>query len=353
MKKIIIAASIVLLAASCSKPQPVSVAPPSTPVASTTPLTDPTANWQTFTDNDPGLLYYDITNGFSFRYPRGWTIRQDENPRALLEIYDPESSSNLQNCLKETAPSDQLMDCGRQSGDYQIFLIADEYVNYNSLDSWLKTNYPNYNKVNIPGLDVFSYTDDNDNSLDFYYHINTPDQKSGLYFESFPSPDVSQAQADKDVFSQIVQTFGFLQTPLPAFSAQSLSVKYNNKQYGFIFSLPADWMGFSTYTKTWTGNPLPGSQYKTTISGPEIYIRNPNWTTQQPHEDIPIMVFTLDEWNEIQKETLAVSAAPIPPSKLGSNKIYVFALPARYDYDFSIGYQEVEKITQSNPLQGY
>jgi hypothetical protein len=132
-----------------------------------------------------------------------------------------------------------------------------------------------------------------------------------------------------------------------------LPIKYNNTQYGFIFSLPADWQAYSVYTKQWTGNPLAGSDYAKAINGPEIYIRNPNWTAQNPYEDIPIMVFTPAEWNEVQKETLAVSAAPIGPTELGSNQNYVFALPPRFDYDYRTGYQEVEKIMQSSPLQGY
>jgi hypothetical protein len=143
-------------------------------------------------------------------------------------------------------------------------------------------------------------------------------------------------------------------TPVQASSTQiSLPVKYDNTEYGFVFSLPADWQGFSIYTKQWDGNPLTGSKYASVIHGPEIYIRNPNWTTQNPYEDIPVMVFTPDEWAEIQQEKLAVSAAPIPPSELGQNQKYVFALPPRYDYGFRTGFEEVEKIMQSSPLQGY
>jgi len=134
----------------------------------------------------------------------------------------------------------------------------------------------------------------------------------------------------------------------------SLPVKYDNTQYSFIFSLPANWQRYSVYTKQWQGCPLNGSEdCSKAIHGPEIYIRNPNWTVKNPYEDIPIMVFTIDQWNQIQQEKIGVSAAPFPPSELGRNKTYVFALPPRYDYDFSIGYQEVEKIIQSNPLRGF
>jgi len=46
----------------------------------------------------------------------------------------------------------------------------------------------------------------------------------------------------------------------------------------------------------------------------------------------------------------SVSAAPIGPSKLGSNFKYVFALPARYNFAFPIGFEEVEEILNNNPL---
>jgi len=141
-------------------------------------------------------------------------------------------------------------------------------------------------------------------------------------------------------------------SPQPASSTSlDLPVKYDNTQYGFTFSLPQDWDGYTTYTKQWQGNYLPDNTKKT--SGPIIYIRNPKWTAANPYEDIPVMVFTPDEWNDIQKENLSVSAAPIPPSELGQNTKYVFALPARYDYDFSTGYQEVEQIMQNSPLKAY
>jgi hypothetical protein len=65
------------------------------------------------------------------------------------------------------------------------------------------------------------------------------------------------------------------------------------------------------------------------------------------------MVYTLDQWNQVQQGTLVVTAAPFPPSELGRNKTYVFALPPRYDYDFSTGFEEVEKIMQNNPLSAY
>ena len=76
------------------------------------------------------------------------------------------------------------------------------------------------------------------------------------------------------------------------------------------------------------------------------------WISKDPHQDIPILVFTLDQWNLIQKEKIHIGAAPIGPSELGRNKIYVFALPARYNFGFLNGYEEVECILKNNPLEG-
>jgi hypothetical protein len=45
-----------------------------------------------------------------------------------------------------------------------------------------------------------------------------------------------------------------------------------------------------------------------------------------------------------------VSAAPIPPSELGRNSSYVFALPARYNFAFLPGYEAVDKLLQGKPL---
>jgi len=64
------------------------------------------------------------------------------------------------------------------------------------------------------------------------------------------------------------------------------------------------------------------------------------------------MIFTKEQWKAIEAEEVAVSAAPIPPSKLAENSKYVFALPPRYNFAFPTGYEEVEKIMDSNPITG-
>jgi hypothetical protein len=145
----------------------------------------------------------------------------------------------------------------------------------------------------------------------------------------------------------IVNTFTFSASSQPP----AVSVQYNNNQYGFIFTLPADWKGFTTYTSGWTGTNVSSGNQEAT--GTIVYIRNPKWTKNNPYEDIPVMVFTLSQWQQVSSETMAVSAAPFPPTEYAQNKTYVFALPPRFDYDYRTGYQEVEGIVQNNPLQAY
>ncbi|MDP4107816.1 MAG: YjgB family protein [Bacillota bacterium] len=129
----------------------------------------------------------------------------------------------------------------------------------------------------------------------------------------------------------------------------SKSVVYENTQYGFSFKLPASWKGYSIVTSQWDGIGLAdGSVVET---GPIISIRDPKWTAKTPRQDIPIMVFTLNQWNILKQGVFHIGAAPLDPSELGRNNYYVFALPARYNYSFPAGYKEVETILSNHPLQ--
>lgn len=127
------------------------------------------------------------------------------------------------------------------------------------------------------------------------------------------------------------------------------AIVYRNTQYDFSFSLPESWQGYSIINDKWEGVALGGSQILE--RGPIISIRHPRWTSEKnQRQDIPIMIFTLSQWNSLQEEKFHIGAAPIGPSELGRNTQYVFALPARYNYAFPEGYEEVEKILEGNPL---
>jgi len=128
------------------------------------------------------------------------------------------------------------------------------------------------------------------------------------------------------------------------------SVTYQNTDYGFTFALPLDWQGYSIIQSVWQGNALTSEAAPT---GPKLIIRNPNWTEATHYEDIPILVFTISEWNSYLAENFSVSAAPIPATELARNNKYVFALPPRWDFDYSLGFKEAENIIANKPLHAF
>lgn len=138
-------------------------------------------------------------------------------------------------------------------------------------------------------------------------------------------------------------------TPTPTATPSAVtSITYNNARYGFTFTLPLSWHGYTLVNDTWQG--WSSKSGKVVETGPLLSIRHPLWTATSKRQDIPILVFTLAQSGALSREEFNMGAAPIPPSELGRNAKYVFALPARYNYAFPTGYQEVEQILQSKPL---
>ena len=131
--------------------------------------------------------------------------------------------------------------------------------------------------------------------------------------------------------------------------ANNDSLAYVNPQYGFSFSLPESWKGYSIVNDEWKGLSIGDSTVLET--GPTISIRHPKWTNENPRQDIPIMIFTVQQWDSLQNGKYHIGAAPIGPSELARNAQYVFALPARYNFAFPAGYEEVEEILAGKPLK--
>lgn len=125
-------------------------------------------------------------------------------------------------------------------------------------------------------------------------------------------------------------------------------VSYENDKYGFRFKLPERWEGYSIITDEWEGLTTNGEVIE---KGPIILIRHPEWTSEIPRQDIPIMIFTIKQWDLMHSDKFHIGAAPIGPRELVRNKQYVFALPARYNFAFPAGYEEVEEIIENNPIE--
>jgi hypothetical protein len=140
------------------------------------------------------------------------------------------------------------------------------------------------------------------------------------------------------------------------------SIEYENTQYGFRLTLPGSWCGFTVVTDEWEGLPAGDSTGEPSSSGsssgndaaetgPVLKIRHPLWTEENPRQDIPIMILAIDQWTSLGQGKFHIGAAPIGPTELCRNNKYVFALPARYNYAFPAGYEEVEKILEQKPLK--
>ena len=142
-----------------------------------------------------------------------------------------------------------------------------------------------------------------------------------------------------------------IEQPIPG--KAPTSIDYKNDQYNFTFSLPISWQGYSIITDKWQGTTVGPKGDTVVATGPLLSIRHPLWTAKAPRQGIPIMVFTLKQWTDLQRDKFHIGAAPIGPSELGRNNQYVFALPARYNYTFQTGYEEVEKILDGKPLKTF
>jgi len=135
------------------------------------------------------------------------------------------------------------------------------------------------------------------------------------------------------------------QTPPPT------GVVYRNTHYGLQVALPDSWKGYTVISSSYDIFNISTGAHEGT--GVIIKLRNPLWTAPAPYEDLPVMVFTPANWQRVLNEQISVGAAPIPPSLLARNSVYVFALPARYNYDFATGWQEVQQVIDSGAVTAF
>jgi hypothetical protein len=148
----------------------------------------------------------------------------------------------------------------------------------------------------------------------------------------------------------------FTKNPIPTESLKVETLDYTNTEYSFSIELPITWKGYSIVRDKWNGQVLDGegtTEKATKLEGPKILIRHPLWTVDNPRQDIPIMIFTSAQWDLVVAEKLSLGAAPIGPSELGRNANYVFALPARYNFSFQIGFEEVGQIIDNKSFKAF
>lgn len=131
-------------------------------------------------------------------------------------------------------------------------------------------------------------------------------------------------------------------------------LKYRNEEFGFEIELLKSWTGYSVEKNEWKGygegiaNIVGSKKEIVELTGVLLVFKNPKTTSQQAYQNIPIMIFNHEIWELIMQEKVSVSAAPIPPEKIGENERYVFATPPRwYGFTDAIGWEEAVDIIKT------
>jgi len=130
------------------------------------------------------------------------------------------------------------------------------------------------------------------------------------------------------------------------------SITYKNDQYGFELTLPLSWQGYGVLKTIWRGWKIGNYSAAGDYQGLQINFTNPKAkaTPEQAWQNIPIMVFTPEIWKLVSgpNASVAVSAAPIGPAKIGENSKYVFATPPRwYGFTDANGWEEALEISKT------
>jgi len=108
------------------------------------------------------------------------------------------------------------------------------------------------------------------------------------------------------------------------------TTKYKNNEYGFEITFPNSWKNYSVEQRVWEGWIIDAPSEGPDYSGTMLIFKNPKLASENNFQGIPIMVITPDIWKLISEEKVAVSTAPIGPTKIGQNEKYIFATPPRY-----------------------
>lgn len=138
-------------------------------------------------------------------------------------------------------------------------------------------------------------------------------------------------------------------------TGKPMVTEYRNEALGLRVVLPDSWVGYGVTMFQWTAEDVASdAQDRTVARGPLIHIVHPSVAGGNPYQDIPIMVFAHEEWARVSGDhSWSVSAAPMPPTELARNDTYVFALPARYNYAFPPGWEEVDELIRNGAVTAF
>ena len=131
-----------------------------------------------------------------------------------------------------------------------------------------------------------------------------------------------------------------------------MPLRYHDGRYGFTFFLPASWRGYSASVQQLKDERYSTAEDKQITCGytPMITLRHSQWRTDAPYQDIPILVFTLAQWDALHRGELWPSLfAGGAMDELWHDHEFVFAMSSRYNgADDVRGWKEVAEIVERN-----
>ena len=294
--------------------------------------------------------------GISFCYPDKYgnnsiAVKQENNK---VYVYwagsSPESGQSVEIFEKDRVDTlKTAIEKHFQLSNYKDCSVDESTTKYNTKNgaTTAELSYPFNTTSDGPWFSSGYCPDGYEMTNGIRYFYTTPNSNKFLFFSIGQySIDLSDGRTWQDTIKLIDSTFKFTDETADWQT-------YTNSEYGFEFKYPESWNRYSIMVDEWDGYTSGAQGDEIVEQGPQISIRHPGWTTQNPRQDIPIMVFTLSQWNLLQEGNFHIGAAPVGPIELGRNSRYVFALPARYNYAFLMGYEEVIKILENNPLRAF
>jgi len=128
-------------------------------------------------------------------------------------------------------------------------------------------------------------------------------------------------------------------------------LRYCNSEYGLTFFLPESWRGYSIVTGQWEAEAYSPVADKLVAAdhGPMIVFRNPKCKTSDPHQDIPVLMFTRSQWDAFHDGKLGSLYAGGVIYEMWHNDKYVFGIYSRYNANDSVkGWDEAAAILTRN-----
>jgi hypothetical protein len=118
------------------------------------------------------------------------------------------------------------------------------------------------------------------------------------------------------------------------------------------FFLPVNWQGYSALVQQWDGVHYSPPVDKVIVvgHGAMIVLRHPQWKASAPSQDIPILVFTLAQWDALHHGKLWPSQfAGGVMEEIWHNRQYVFGMSSRCAFEETVGrWKETADIVEQN-----